>query len=230
MEAFPKAYMGKILRVNLCDGNISVEPLPLELVKGFIGGRGAAAKILYDELKPGINPFSPENKLIFTNGPLAGTVAQSCGRWMVTTKSPLTGGMFRSTAGGDFGAELKSAGFDILIVEGKAEKPVYLWIKDDAVVLKAADELWGLLNHETAAAIRRQLTDQKIKVVSIGPAGEKKVRFAAIADNRKTASRGGVGAVMGAKNLKAIAVRGSGRPGVFDREKLQRITKNTVKL
>ncbi len=129
MEKLSNGYMGNILRINLSTGKTAIEELPEELARLFIGGRGIAAKILFDELKPGIDPLSPENKMIFTTGPLANTAAQSCSRWMVTTKSPLTGGYFRSSAGGGFGAEIKSAGFDVLILEGKAEKPVYIMIK-----------------------------------------------------------------------------------------------------
>lgn len=225
MEKVRKGYMGKILRVNLSNQKVNIEALPEELVKLFIGGRGIAAKVLYDELKPETDPLSPLNKMIFVNGPLAGTVAQSCSRWIVTTKSPLTGGMFRSCAGGGFGAELKSAGFDMLILEGKAVKPVYLWIKDDQVEIRAADHLMGLLSNETTSAIRKELNDEKIKVAAIGPSGEKLVRFAAIVDDRRTASRGGVGAVMGSKNIKAVAVRGGSRVDVADRDKLLEITK-----
>ena len=149
MQQFTKGYAGNILRVNLSTGEVTTEPLSEELVRLFVGGRGIAAKILYDELEPGIDPLSPSNKLIFTAGPLAGTPAQSCSRWIVTTKSPLTGGMFRSCSGGGIGLELKFAGFDLLIVEGKTEKPSYLFIKDDQVEIKEADHLWGLLSRET---------------------------------------------------------------------------------
>jgi aldehyde:ferredoxin oxidoreductase len=223
-----KGYMGNILRVDLTTGKVKTEPLPEELAKLYIGGRGLGAKILYDEVRGGVDPLLPANKLIFANGPLTGTPAQSCSRWMVITKSPLTGGIIRSTAGGSFGAELKSAGFDVLIVEGKAEKPVYLWINDDQVVMRDAGKLWGLLSDEAASAVRKELNDEKIKVATIGPAGEKLVRFAAIVDDRRTASRGGVGTVMGSKNLKAIAVRGSKRIEVADRAKLREVTKSQV--
>jgi aldehyde:ferredoxin oxidoreductase len=223
-----KGYMGNILRVDLTTGKVKTEPLPEELAKLYIGGRGLGAKILYDEVRGGVDPLSPANKLIFANGPLTGTPAQSCSRWMVITKSPLTGGIIRSTAGGSFGAELKSAGFDVLIVEGKAEKPVYLWINDDQVVMRDAGKLKGLLSDDTAAAIRKELKDEKIKVATIGPAGEKLVRFAAIVDDRRTASRGGVGAVMGSKNLKAIAVRGSRKIELADRTKIQEVTRNQI--
>ena len=225
MEKLSNGYMGNILRINLSTGKTAIEELPEELARLFIGGRGIAAKILFDELKPGIDPLSPENKMIFTTGPLANTAAQSCSRWMVTTKSPLTGGYFRSSAGGGFGAEIKSAGFDVLILEGKAEKPVYIMIKDQTVEIKDAANLCGMLNEETAAAIKKEQGNDKIKVASIGPSGEKLVRFSAIYDDRRTAARGGVGAVMGSKNVKAIAVKGTHKVQVADKEKLTKITR-----
>ena len=162
-------YMGKILRVNLSSGAVSREELPEELKRQFIGGRGIGAKILFDELKPGIDPLSPDNKLIYQCGPLAGTGAQSCSRWIVTTKSPLTGGYFRACAGGPFGAEVKSAGYDVLIVEGRAATPVYIWIDDGRVEIRDAAHLSGKLTQETTAAIREELGDNRIKAAVIGP-------------------------------------------------------------
>jgi len=223
-----QGYRGNILRVNLSTGAIHREALPDAMVSSFIGGRGFGAKILFDELRPGSDPLSADNKLIFQCGPLAGTGAQSCSRWIVTTKSPLTGGYFRSCAGGPFGAELKAAGYDILIVEGRSEAPVYIWIDDDRVEIRDAAQLSGKLTQETAAAIRAELGDKRIKAAVIGPAGEKLVRFAAITDERRTASRGGVGAVMGSKNLKAVAVRGSGRPRIADKPQLMALVKTQM--
>jgi aldehyde:ferredoxin oxidoreductase len=220
-----KGYMGKILRVNVTTGKASVEPLPEDLIMQYIGGRGFGAKLLYDELSPGIDPLSPQNKLIFTTGPLACTIAQSCSRWMVNTKSPLTGGMFRSTAGGGFGAEVKSAGYDALIVEGKAERPVYIQIQDDSVQLRDAGHLTGMVTDKTTATIQKELGDGRFKVATIGPAGEKGVRFAAIVDGRRTAARGGVGAVMASKHIKAIAALGSKGVEASDPEKLKALTR-----
>jgi aldehyde:ferredoxin oxidoreductase len=221
-------YMGTILRINLSTGAITREELADELKRQFIGGRGFGVKMLFDELKPGIDPLSPDNKLIFQCGPLAGTGAQSCSRWIVTTKSPLTGGYFRSCAGGPFGAEVKAAGYDALIVEGKASAPVYIRIDDDRVEIRDASKLSGKLTHETAAAIRSELGDNRIKAAVIGPAGEKLVRFSAIVDERRTASRGGVGAVMGSKHLKAVAVRGTKHPALADREALMAVVKKQM--
>ena len=225
MEQNFNGYMGKILRVYVTTGKAETEALPEETIKMFIGGRGFGAKILFDELKPGVEPLSPENKLIFSNGPLTNTPAISCSRWIVSTKSPQTGTVFRACAGGSFGAELKAAGYDVLIVEGKAEKPVYLWIRDDRVELRDAANLAGLLTDDTAAAIRAELGDKKIKVATVGPGAEKFVRYSAIVDDRRTASRGGVGTVMWSKNLKAIAVRGKNRVEVADRDRLQELSK-----
>lgn len=224
----PHGYMGTMLRVNLSTGAVTREALPDALKLRFIGGRGFGAKIFFDELEPGTDPLSPGNKLIFQCGPLAGTGAQSCSRWIVTTKSPLTGGYFRSCAGGPFGAEVKAAGYDILVVEGRAAAPAYIWIDGDRVELRDASHLAGRLTHQTADAIRAELGDSRIKAAVIGPAGEKLVRFAAIVDERRTASRGGVGAVMGAKNLKAVAVRGTGHPQVADRTGLMALVKKQM--
>jgi len=225
MKRHFNGYMGRILRVDVTTGKTATEVLSEKMIKMFIGGRGFGAKLLFDELKPGVDPLSPENKLIFSNGPLTNTLAISCSRWIVSTKSPQTGTIFRACAGGSFGAELKKAGYDVLIVEGKADKPVYLWITDDRVELRDATNLVGLLTDDTAAAIRTEFGDQKIKVATVGPAAEKFVRYAAIVDDRRTASRGGVGTVMWSKNLKAIAVRGNRRVEVADRERLQELSK-----
>ncbi|MCP4199821.1 MAG: aldehyde ferredoxin oxidoreductase family protein [Proteobacteria bacterium] len=229
MVEFNKGYMGKMLRVNLSTGEAKSEDLPEELVKKYIGGRSMGVKLLYDELAPGTDPLSPENKMIFLTGPLAGTPAQSCSRWLVISKSPLTGGYCRSVAGGGFGAEVKAAGFDVLIVEGKADKPSYLWIKDGEVEIRDAGKLLGMLCSDTSAALREELGDKRVKVVNVGPAGEKMVRFSAIFDDQRLAARGGMGMVMWSKNLKAIAVRGSKKVEVADRETLRTIAKSHVK-
>jgi aldehyde:ferredoxin oxidoreductase len=221
-------YMGSILRVNLTTSAVTREELTDDMKRQFIGGRGFGVKMLFDELEPGIDPLSAGNKLIFQCGPLAGTGAQSCSRWIVTAKSPLTGGYFRSCAGGPFGAEVKAAGYDVLIVGGKAAAPVYIWIDDGRVEIRDAAHLSGKLTKETAAAIRAELGDTRIKAAVIGPAGEKLVRFSAIVDERRTASRGGMGAVMGSKNLKAIAVRGTKRPELADRSALMEIVKKQM--
>ncbi len=204
------AYAGKILRVNLTSGTISTEPIPMDAARAFIGGRGLATKIMFDEVDPKLDALSPRNKLIFATGPLTGTSAVASGRFMVVTKGALTGTIACSNCGGNFGPELKYAGYDMVVLEGAAKKPTMLVIDDDEIELCSAGKLWGKNVHETEDLLHEQLGDE-FKCVIIGPAGEKRVRFANILnDKNRAAGRSGVGAVMGSKNLKAIAVRGSG--------------------
>ncbi len=213
-----KGWAGKILRVDLSKGESRSEDLDLKLAQKFIGGRGLGSKILFDEVDPKIDPFSPNNKLIMATGPLTGTSAPCAGRYMAITKAPLTGTIACSNSGGHFGAELKFAGFDLLILEGKAKEPVYLYIEDGKVEIREAKVLWGKTTHEATDQILSE-TDMDAKVACIGPAGEKLVRFACIVnDKHRAAGRSGVGAVMGSKNLKAVAVKGSGSVTVADKE------------
>jgi len=203
-------WTGTILRVNLTTGQITKQPTDLRLAKMFIGARGLAGKILYDELDPKADALGPDNKLIFAPGPFTGTYAPSAGRYNVVAKSPLNGSLAASNSGGSFGAEIKFAGYDLLIIEGKAEKPVYLWICDGKVEIRDAGHVWGQLVPDTTEIIRGE-TDEDAKVACIGPAGEKLVLFACIMNELyRAAGRSGVGAVMGSKNLKAVAVLGSG--------------------
>ncbi|WP_232194525.1 aldehyde ferredoxin oxidoreductase family protein [Thermococcus sp. PK] len=221
-------HMGKILRIDLTNKKATVEPLTEEVVKKFIGGRGLGAKILWDELKPGTDPLSPENKLVFTVGPLTGTRAQSAARWIAQFKSPLTGTYFRSVGGGFFGAELKFAGYDAVIVEGKAEKPTYVYINDDNVEFRDAERIWGMTTH-VAREFLWEETDKRARMVMIGPAGERLVKISAIVtDDMRTAARGGGGAVMGSKNLKAIVVRGSKKPEMYDEEAFNEAVKEQI--
>ena len=223
------SFIGKILRVNLTERSIKVEELPKD-AELYLGGRGLASKILYDEIDPKVDPFSPENKLIFATGPLTGTAAPTGGRYMVVTKGPLTGTIASSNSGGYFGAELKFAGYDMIIFEGKADKPVYLSIKDDHVELKDASHLWGKDVFETTDMLLEEFGDPKARVACIGPAGEKLVRFAAIMnDKHRAAGRTGVGAVMGSKNLKAVIVRGTKRPAVKDPAKFMEVVREKIK-
>ena len=204
-----KGWVGKILRVNLTNKTTKTEDLNQSLAKDYIGGRGLASKILLDEVDPKIDGLSSENKLIFITGPLTGTGAPCGARFMVVTKSPLTESIACSNSGGYWGPELKSAGYDGIIIEGKSDKPVYLWIKNDIVEIKEASGVWGKDVHQTDDILRKE-TDQKARVACIGPAGEKLVLIAAIMNDRnRSAARSGVGAVMGSKNLKAIVVRGT---------------------
>jgi aldehyde:ferredoxin oxidoreductase len=225
-----KGYAGKVLRVNLSNGKITTERLREDDAKLFIGGRGLGAKYLFDEVPPGTDPLGEKNTLYFLTGPLTGTPSQSSSRWMVVTKSPLTGTVFRSTGGAYFGNELKAAGIDLLAIEGTADKPVTLFINDDKVELKDASHLWGKETDTKTLQeiIRKDLGGEKIQVACIGSAGEKGTLIASIMNERRSASRGGLGTVMGSKNLKAVAVRGTKKTEVADREKLNEVTKEIV--
>ncbi len=206
-----------IIRVDLTSGKITKQPLDLQEARAFIGARGLAAKMLYDEVDPTIDALSPANKLFFASGPLTGTFAPSVGRYDVVCKSPLTGAIAGSNSGGSFGPELKFAGYDMVIFEGKSAKPVYLWINDDKVELRDAAALWGKEVPETTDLIRAE-TDEEAKVACIGPAGEKLSYIASIMNEMgRAAGRSGVGAVMGSKNLKAVAVVGTGSVTVGDK-------------
>jgi len=227
--AFPAVaggYHGKILRVNLSSKSVSTEPVSYEICRRYIGGAGFVAYFLWTELKQGVDALSPDNKLIFALGPVTGLSLPGAARNCVGAKSPLTGGIARAEVGGFWGAELKRAGYDAIIIEGKAEKPVYLWIKDGQASIKDAGHLWGKETKETEAAIRTELDDEKIQVALIGLAGENMVRFACIMNGlHDAAGRGGLGAVMGSKNLKAVAVRGRRLPKIADSELIKEIRK-----
>ncbi|MGI6435514.1 MAG: aldehyde ferredoxin oxidoreductase family protein [Syntrophomonadaceae bacterium] len=203
-------WMGKVLRVDLTSGTTKMEDLNRKDLRDYIGARGLGTKIYCDEVDPKIAPLSPENKVIFMTGPLTGTLATSGGRYNVVTKGLLNGTIAASNSGGSFGPELKYAGFDGIIIEGKAEHPVYLWIYNELVEIRDASELWGKDVVETTDMIKAATNDEA-KVACIGPAGENLVKFACIINEySRAAGRSGVGAVLGSKNLKAIAVRGSG--------------------
>ena len=226
-------YVGKTLRVDLSRKKISSEDLNTQWARMFIGGKGLGAKYLFEELKPNTDPLSPENVMIIMTGPLTGTTAPCASRYAMFTKSPLTGAFLDSYIGGYLGAELKFAGFDAVIIKGKAEKPVYLWITDGKAEFRDAKDLWGLDIHETEKRIKEDLEDKEVKVAAIGPAGENLVKMACITvDLYRHAGRGGAGAVMGSKKLKAVAVRGHqgvSVPKIEDFIALsQEITKNDV--
>jgi aldehyde:ferredoxin oxidoreductase len=214
----------KVLRVNLTKGAVKEEPINKEWMKQFIGGRGYATKLLYEELKKGTDPLSKDNILIFANGPLTGSNVPTGGRYMVVTKSPLTGMIACSNSGGYWGNELARAGYMFLVLEGKAEKPVYLWINDGKAELKDATSLWGKDTHETTDMILQEIGDAKAKVACIGPAGEKLSPISCVInDKHRAAGRSGVGAVMGSKNLKAVVVKGSGTFKAADPEGLKEV-------
>jgi len=204
------AWTGKILRVDLTAGTCKSEDLNMQWARDYIGQRGLATKYFVEEVDPKVDPLSPDNKIIWATGPLTGTMASTGGRYSVITKGALTGAIACSNSGGYFGAELKMAGWDMIIFEGKSPKPVYLNIVDDKVELLNASWLWGKSVWETEPAIKAQHQDPQIRVSSIGRAGETGCLFAAVVnDLHRAAGRSGVGAVMGSKNLKAIAVRGT---------------------
>lgn len=211
-----KGWHGKLLRVDLSAGTCKGEALNEEWAKAYLGGRGLASKYLVEEVPAETDALSADNKLIFATGPLTGTYGAANGRYMVVTKSPLTGTIASSNSGGYFPSELRFAGYDMIIFEGKSEHPVYLQIHNDKVQLVAALHLWGKPTQETEDAILAEFHGDA-KVASIGPAGEKQVLFANIMnDKHRAAGRSGVGAVMGSKNLKAVAVRGTGGVKVAD--------------
>lgn len=220
-------YTGKLLRVNLSSGESKVEPIPEPVIKDFLGGRGLGVSYLYQELSPGIDPLGTENKLLFLMGPLGATPALGFSKMAVVTKSPLTGGVTKSIGGGYFGAFLKFAGFDALIVEGRAQNPVYIYIEDGNAKLVDAVELWGLDTQQTQQKLRER-HGPRTKVACIGPAAEKLVRYSAILSDRRTAARGGVGTVMGAKRLKAVAINSTGSVALHNAEEFRKLVREQV--
>jgi aldehyde:ferredoxin oxidoreductase len=204
------SWAGKLLRVNLTAGTCKSEALNMDWARAYLGSRGLASKYLINEIDPKVDPLAEANKIIWATGPLTGTMASTGGRYTVVTKGPLTGAIACSNSGGYWGAELKMAGWDMVIFEGKSAKPVYLFIENDKAELRDAAHLWGQSVWHTEETIKKQHQDPLIRVSSIGLAGENKVLFAAVVnDLHRAAGRSGVGAVMGSKNLKAIAVRGT---------------------
>ncbi len=213
---------GNLLRVDLTAGKSTIEAVPDDLYRRHLGGRGFIAPVLLKELPRGVDPLGPENKLVFALGTLTGHPFVGSGRNSVGCKSPLTGAYGESEAGGFWGAELKRAGFEALIIEGVSPVPVYLRIRDGEAEIRDAGHLWGLETADAQSAIRNELGERGIRTALIGPSGERLVRFACIFnDITHAAGRTGMGAVMGSKRLKAIAVRGSRLPEIADREKLR---------
>ena len=225
-------YMGRLLVVDLTSGELKEEPLDDNLAHDFVGGAGYAARYLYDELGPDTDPLGPENTLMFMTGPLVGTRAPSCGRHEVCALSPLTGIWGESNSGGFWGAELKFSGYDGIVVRGRSSKPVWLSvIEGHPPALHDASDLWGLDTYETQQRLRDELGDDKLRVASIGPAGENQVLYAAIMnDHGRAAGRTGMGAVMGSKNLKAIALRGRQRVPLAETETFSQTAKQAVRI
>ena len=220
-------YCGKLLRIDLTAGSVSTEAIDPEVARKFIGGRGLGTWYLSQEVSPEVDPLSPENKLIIATGPVTGTRAPASGRYMVVTKSPLTGTVACSNAGGHWGPELKFAGYDMIVLEGKAPRPSIITIRDDEVRILDAAPYWGKLVGETTDALIEAFGDPKARVLAIGPAGERLSPIAAVMNDKyRAAGRSGVGAVMGSKNLKAIVVRGTGVVEPAEPEAAAELTKS----
>ena len=223
--------MPEMAKIDLTKKKVRKEALQHSLVKSYIGGVGLSAKLLYDTLDPTINPLNPRNMLVFATGPLTGTIAPACSRFVVCAKSPLTGFWGEANSGGSFGFMLRKAGYHALAIEGKANKPVYISILNDEIAIRDAGEFWGAFTYDVEDAIKSELGERKSSVVSIGPAGEKLVKFASIINDKgNAAARTGMGTVMGSKNLKAVAVLGTKKVSVKNPEKLKELSQQAVTL
>ncbi|RLI42557.1 aldehyde ferredoxin oxidoreductase [Candidatus Bathyarchaeota archaeon] len=217
-------YAGKVLYVDLTRKKTKTRPIRREFCKSYIGGNGFAIRLLYDNTKPKIDPFSPENALVFAVGPFAGTMVPTSGKYIVQAKSPLTNFMGESISSGVWGQAFKRAGYDAVVIKGRAEKPTYLFIDDDIIWFKDAKNLWGKDSLETIDLIVEEIGDENVCPATIGPAGENLVRIANITNDKyRQAGRTGIGAVMGSKNLKAVAVRGTKKVEVSNLEKLMEV-------
>jgi len=213
---FKGGYKGKLLRIDLSGKSYKTEDIDPKIVTLLLGGRGVAAKYYYDEIAPDIKPFSKENKIIFMTGPLTGAPVYASTKWQLATKSPLTNMYCCSNSSGFFGPNLKKSGYDGIIVEGKADKPVYISIFDDKVEFHDASGVWGLKTGETDDALKAKFDNNKLSVLSIGPGGENLVRYADIQVDKRSFGRGGAGAIMGDKNLKAMVCFGTGEIELAD--------------
>ena len=223
-------YTGKVLHIDLSTTVRSLHDLDETDARNYLGGGGLAAHLL-SSMNWDVDPFDLENRLVFFAGPLTGTPAPLCSRYSVCAKSPLTNIWGEAHASGFWGPELKASGLDGIVIEGKAERPVYLWIQDGKVTIKDARSLWGKDTFTTEDAIKAELGDTAIKVAAIGPAGEQRSRMAAIInDHGRAAARCGIGAVMGSKNLKAIAVRGTREVKVARPEELRTLAGTLARL
>lgn len=221
-------WQGKVLWVDLSQGTLTPDPLDPQVAKDYIGGRGLGIHYLNQTVDPLCDPFSAENMLIMATGPLTGTGAPTGARYMVMTKSPLTGAITCSNSGGMFPTEFKRTGYDAIVFTGQSKKPVYLYLDQEKAELRSADHLWGKDTHQTTDRLLAE-TDAKAKVACIGPAGEKRVLFASIMnDKHRAAGRSGVGAVMGSKNLKAVVVKGKGRIPLADPDRFKAFNKKIL--
>lgn len=219
-------YMGKLLFVNLSKNTIEEKELTEDMAKKFLGGYGIGARVLYDMIPAGADPLGPDNVIGFLTGPLTGTGAFFSGRYVVVCKSPITNAWNDANSGGFFGPELKKAGFDGVFIQGAAKKPVYLWIQNGKAEIRDASKLWGLDAVETQEALVKETGEEKLRAALIGPAGEKLQKLSCVMnDGHRAAGRGGVGAVMGSKKLKAVAVQGNMKVPVVDPEKLKAVNR-----
>jgi len=215
--------------VNLTEGSAKKEPLNFDWARQYIGGRGLGTRYLYEEIDPRCDPLGPENKVIFATGPLTGTFAPTGGRYMVLCKGPLTDAIACSNSGGYWGPELKFAGYDMVILEGRSPKPVYIWVYNDQVEIRDAAHVWGKTTEETEDILRAE-TDPQARISGIGPAGENLNRVACVInDKSRAAGRSGVGAAVGSKNVKAIVVRGTGAVQVADALKFSELVFESLK-
>jgi aldehyde:ferredoxin oxidoreductase len=221
-------YNGKVLFVDLTTGSIKEESLPEKVYRDFIGGQGLGARILYERMKPGVDPLGPDNMLGFLVGPLTGTGLHGA-RFQTVAKSPVTGGWGDANSGGSFAPEFKAAGYDGVFFSGISPKPVYLFLNDGKAEIKDASHLWGKDTADTEESIRKELGDEKVKVACIGPAGELKSLMACIRHEGSAAGRSGIGAVMGSKRLKALAVRGNKKVSIADPERFAALRKEFLK-
>jgi aldehyde:ferredoxin oxidoreductase len=224
-------YLGKILSVNLTTGEIAERELEARYAREFVGGSGLAARYIYDQTDAGTDPLGPENPLVFMTGPLVGTRAPSCGRYVICARSPQTGLWGESNVGGFVGPHLRFAGYDGVLCTGQAPKPVYLVLQDGEAELRDASFLWGLGAYQTQEAIKEELGAGSLRVACIGPAGENLVKYAGIiADRGRAAGRSGMGAVMGSKRLKAVVCHGTGSIPLADREAFDAIAREVLEL
>jgi len=223
-------YHGKFLKVDLGAGATSDLPLSEEMLKKYIGGATLAAGLIYDHVKPGMDPLAPESPLVMATGPFTGTAVPMVSRYAICGVSPLTGLWGEATSGGVFPFRLKGSGFDGYFFTGKAAKPVYVYVKDGQAEIRDASKLWGLDSYACQEAIKKELNDKDVSVACIGPAGEMKLPFAAVMnDEGRAAGRCGMGALMGSKNLKAVAASGRARPKATDQAKLNTLAQEAVK-
>jgi aldehyde:ferredoxin oxidoreductase len=220
-----EGYTGKIAWIDLTKGSVKVEELEEALARKYLGGKGLGAYLLYQNLSPNTHPYDPNNQLIFITGPLTGTTFPAVSRSAVITRSPMTGTFLDSYSGGFFGPQMKYAGYDAFIIMGKARKPVYIVADNEKISIKGAEHLWGLSTSETENLLKNELKGERISIAAIGQAGERLVRFSGILNEKRIYGRGGAGAVMGSKNLKAVVVKGNRKIRLADEMGFKEIVK-----